>query len=165
MIKFLFGKAGSGKSHIGEAANLSYGFYFHDADRDLPDAFRKAVESGGGVTDTMREDFVMTIIATINRLAALHRDLCICQALIRDRARVRIQHAIPAVEFVWVDAPEEVISSRLESRRGHVASSSYSQRVNSLFEHPTVAHARFENDGDAAKFARQMTEIFGAQVE
>jgi gluconokinase len=162
MIKFLFGKAGSGKSHIGEVASRTYGFHFHDADRDLPDAFRKAMERGGGVTEEMREEFTAILIATIRRLASAHRDVCISQALVRNRIRERILQAVPSVELVWVDAPEDVIAARLESRPDHIASKPYARMVNSLFEAPTVPHARFINDGNAARFDEQMKTIFGA---
>ena len=70
---------------------------FHDADQDLPDAFRKAMERGGGVTEEMREEFTAILIATIARLASAHRDVCLCQALVRNRLRERILAAVPAV--------------------------------------------------------------------
>jgi gluconate kinase len=162
MIKFLFGKAGSGKSHIGEASR-AYGFYFHDADGDLPDDFRKAIERGGGVTDAMREAFLAAIIGTIRRLAAEHRDVCISQALVRDRLRVTILQAVPTVEYVWVDAPEDVLRARLESRPDHIAAKPYAEIVNGLFEAPTVPHVKFVNDGDAARFDEQMNAIFGSR--
>ncbi len=160
MIKFLFGKAGSGKSHIGEAASRSYGFHFHDADHDLPDSFRRAMERGGGVTEEMREEFLSALVETIKSVAAAHRDVCISQALVRDRLRVRLLEAVPSVQYVWVDAPEDVLSARLASRPGHIASKTYGRMVNSLFEPPTVPHAKFINDGDAARFAAQMKAIF-----
>jgi gluconokinase len=160
VIKFLFGKAGSGKSHIGEVASRSYGFYFHDADQDLPDAFRKAMERGGGVTEEMREEFTAILIATIERLASAHRDVCISQALVRNRIRERLLQAVPSVELVWVDAPDDVIAARLESRADHIASKTYARMVNDLFELPTVPHARFMNDGNAARFTEQMKAIF-----
>jgi gluconokinase len=160
MIKFLFGKAGSGKSHIGEAASRLYGFHFHDADQDLPDGFRKAMERGGGVTEEMREELTAILIATTERLASAHRDVCLCQALVRNRVRERILAAVPAVELVWVDAPDDVIAARLEGRPDHIASKTYARMVNSLFEPPTVPHAKFINDGSAVRFDEQMKAIF-----
>src|SRR5688572_9840153 len=106
MIKFLFGKAGSGKTHIGETAGRDYGFHFHDADHDLPESFRQAIAAGGGVTEKMREEYLETMIVTTQRLAAQRARLCVSQALFRDRMRLRILQAVPAVEFVWVDAPD-----------------------------------------------------------
>jgi gluconate kinase len=164
MIKFLFGKAGSGKSHIGEAASRSYGFHYHDADQDLPESFRKAIERGGGVTEEMREEYIAILIATVKRLAAAHPNVCIGQAMVRDRTRLRLLEAVPSVEFVWVDAPDNLILSRVESRPDHLASREYAQMVNRLFEVPTVPHAKFINDGDPARFAEQMRAIFGDQA-
>jgi gluconokinase len=164
VIKFLFGKAGSGKSHIGEVASRSYGVHFHDADRDLPDAFRKAMERGGGVTEEMREEFTAILIATIERLASAHRDVCISQALVRNRIRERILQAVPSVELVWVDAPDDVISARLESRPDHIASKPYAEMVNRLFEAPTVPHEKFVNDNDPVRFDAQMRAIFDARA-
>ena len=163
MIKFLFGKAGSGKSHIGEAASRLYGFHFHEADQDLPEAFRQAIAAGGGVTEKMRQEFLVVMIATLQRLASEHRNVCVSQALFRDRMRLRILEAVPAVEFVWVDAPDDVLWARLEARGGHIASRPYAQMVNRLFEIPTVPHAKFVNDDNAIRFAEQMKTIFSAR--
>ena len=163
MIKFLFGKAGSGKSHIGEAASRLYGFHFHDADHDLPEAFRQAIAAGGGVTEKMREEYLVVMIATLQRLVSEHLNVCVSQALFRDRMRLRILEAVPAVEFVWVDAPDDVLWARLEARGGHIASRPYAQMVNSLFEVPTVPHAKFVNDDNPIRFAEQMKAIFGAK--
>jgi gluconate kinase len=90
-----------------------------------------------------------------------HKDICVSQALVRDKYRRRILEAIPAVEFVWVDAPEDLILSRLENRAGHVAGKGYGVMVNRIFEMPTVAHVRFENGDDPAQFDAQLKAIFG----
>jgi carbohydrate kinase (thermoresistant glucokinase family) len=161
MLKFLFGKAGSGKSHIGRLASRRYGFHFHDADEDLPERFRRAIERQEKVSDEVREEYFENVIATIRRLMLAHQDVCVCQALVRNKYREKIQETIPSVEFVWVDAPDDVIASRLENRAGHLAPSGYAEMVNRIFEPPTVAHVRFENGNDPARFDDQMKAIFG----
>jgi carbohydrate kinase (thermoresistant glucokinase family) len=161
MIKLLFGKAGSGKSHIGKLSSLAYGYHFHDADDDLPEVFRKAIANRESVSDEVREEFIETIIATIRRLVLAHKDICMCQALPRNKYREKILKAIPSVEYVWVDAPDDLILSRLENRAGHIAQRSYAEMANRIFEIPTVAHVRFENGDDPIKFDDQMKAIFG----
>jgi carbohydrate kinase (thermoresistant glucokinase family) len=161
MITVLFGKAGSGKSHIGRMASLAYGLYFHDADDDLPERFRQAVARREKVTDEMREEYLEAMIAAAKRLMTDHRNLCICQALPRNRIRERILRAIPTAEFVWVDAPSELISSRLRARPGHVASVEYAETVNRIFEIPIVPHVKLVNGNDITKLRRQMNAIFG----
>lgn len=161
MVKLLFGKAGSGKSHIGRLASAAYGFHFHDADEDLPARFRQAIENQERVTEEAREEYIANVIATIRRLMLTHRDICVCQALIRNKFRERILESIPSVEFVWVDAAENVIRSRLENRTGHLASRAYAEMVNRIFEVPTVAHVKFENGNDPTRFDEQMKAIFG----
>lgn len=163
MIKVLFGKAGSGKSYIGQIASFAYGLHFHDADDDLPERFRKAMERREKVTEDMREEFTEAIVATARRLMACHRHICVCQALPRNRIRERILHAIPSVEFVWVDAPEEIVSSRLRQRPGHVASPEYAATVNRIFEAPTVPHVRLVNGSDPTELHRQLKTIFGGK--
>jgi gluconate kinase len=161
MIKLLFGKAGSGKSHIGRLSNLDYGFHFHDADEDLPERFRRAIENQEKVTDEVREEYIDIVIATIRRLMLAHEDICVCQALFRNKYREKILGAIPSVDYVWVDAPDDLILSRLANRAGHVASRSYAETVNRIFELPTVVHVKFVNGNDPVKFDRQMKAIFG----
>lgn len=165
MIKLLFGKAGSGKSYIGKLSSLTYGFHFHDADWDLPGDFRRAIENQERVTERMREDFIEIIIATIKCLMLTNKDICISQALFRNKYREKLLEAIPSVEYVWVDAPDDVILSRLENRAGHIASRRYAEMVNRVFEIPTVAHIRFENGNDPIKFDGQMKAIFEQEFE
>ena len=160
MIKLLFGKAGSGKSYIGKLSSLTYGFHFHDADWDLPGHFRRAIENQERVTEQMREDYIEIIIATIKRLMLTKKNICISQALPRNKYRAKIQAAIPSVEYVWVDAPDDLILSRLENRTRHIASRSYAEMVNRVFEIPTVAHIKFENGIDPIKLDHQMKTIF-----
>jgi carbohydrate kinase (thermoresistant glucokinase family) len=161
MIKLLFGKAGSGKSHIGRLASLAHGFHFHDADEDLPERFRTAIRRHERVTDEVREEYIENIIATTRRLALVHRDLCICQALFRNRYRESILAAIPSIEYVWIDAPDELILSRLQQRSGHLASTSYAEMVNRIFETPTIPHVRLENGNDPGRIDQQIRAIFG----
>lgn len=113
------------------------------------------------VTEEMRGEYIEIVIATIRRLMAAHEDLCVCQALPRNRYRERILEAIPSVEYVWVDAPDDLIGSRLENRAGHMASKRYADMVNRIFEMPTVPHVRFENGNDPIRFDEQMKAIFG----
>ena len=164
MIKLLFGKAGSGKSYIGKLASVAYAFHFHDADEDLPERFRRAIENQEKVTEEVREEYIRIIIATIRRLMLTHEDICVCQALVRNKYREKILEAIPSVEYVWVDAPDDLMSARLENRVGHIAPRGYAEMVNRIFEIPTVAHVRFENGDDPKKFDDQMKAIFGRNL-
>jgi carbohydrate kinase (thermoresistant glucokinase family) len=165
MIKFLFGKAGSGKSHIGRLASERYGFHFHDADEDLPERFRKAIERQEKVTDEVRGEYFENIIATIRRLTLAHARVCVCQALIRNKYREMILEAVPSVQFVWVEASDELVASRLKRRAGHLAPRPYAEFVNRIFEPPTVAHVRFENGDDPRRFDQQMEAIFGGKTQ
>ena len=113
----------------------------------------------------MREDYIEVIIATIKRLMLANKDICISQALLRNKYREKILAAIPSVEYVWVDAPEDLILSRLENRTRHIASRSYAEMVNRVFEIPTVAHIKFENGIDPVKFDDQMKAIFEQEFE
>ena len=157
----MFGKAGAGKSYIGKLASNRHGFHFHDADEDLPERFRQAIKNQERVTDEVRDEYIDRVIITLRRLTLANRRICVCQALFRNKYREKILEAIPSVEYVWVDAPDHLISSRLENRPGHVASRGYAEMVNRIFEVPTVAHVRFENGDDAIKFDEQITTIFG----
>jgi len=160
MIKMLFGKAGSGKSHVGEEASLVYGWHFHDADEDLPERFRRAIERQEQVTDDIREEYTEAIIRTARCLMAAHGNVCICQALPRNRVREKILRAIPSVEYVWIDAPDELITERLRGRSGHLASIEYAETMNRIFETPTVPHVKLVNGNDPAERHRQMSSIF-----
>ena len=163
MIKLLFGKAGSGKSYIGKLASSLYGLHFHDADEDLPERFSRAIKNQERVTDEVRDEYVDRIIATLGRLMLTSERICVCQALFRNKYREKILEAIPPVEYVWIDAPEHLISSRLGNRAGHLASRGYAEMSNRIFEVPTIAHVRLENGDDPIKVNQQITAIFGGK--
>lgn len=164
MLKLLFGKAGSGKSYVGRLASIAYGLHFHDADDDLPERFRAAIRNREKVTEEMRVEYAQGIVTAARRLMATHANLCICQALPRDRIRESLLRAIPSIEFVWVDAPEDLIAARLRERPGHLASMEYAASVNNIFEPPVVPHEKLLNGADPAKLRRQMQAIFGRKA-
>jgi gluconokinase len=160
VIVFLFGKAGCGKTHIGELASQRYGFHFYDADADLTERFREAIKHRRKVTDEIRDEYIERIIATIKRLRLTYRDICVSQALVRDKYRHRILDAIPNTQFVWVDAPDDIIAARLRARTGHPAPLAYAEMVNSAFETPSVEHVTLVNGTDQAVPAAQLDTIF-----
>jgi gluconokinase len=45
MLLILFGLPGSGKNFVGRILQEDFGFLFHDADDDLPDEMREAIQS------------------------------------------------------------------------------------------------------------------------
>lgn len=119
------------------------------------------MENQEKVTDAVREEYIAIVIATIRQLTLTHKDICICQALVRNKYREQILKAIPSIEYVWVDTPDDLILSRLENRVGHVAPRGYALMVNRIFEVPTIPHTKFENGNDPIRFDDQMKAIFG----
>jgi gluconate kinase len=159
MQLFLFGQIGSGKSYVGEFLRRRFGVYFHDADGDLPQSLREAVHRQLPISDKMRDEFTEAIIWRIKQLHADHNDFCVAQAIFKNKHREKLLRALPKLEFVWVQSPPDLVSTRLRERKGHLATAYYGEIVNPGFEAPTLPHLVIENTGDERLLHRQLSDL------
>jgi len=159
MKLLLFGQIGSGKSYVGELFQRKFEIPYHDADRDLPEEMKEAIRNHQPITEEMRDGFVERIIGRMHELSQQHAQLCIAQALFKNRHRLRILEAFPDLQMVWVRSNDVLIHTRLHERTGHVASQYYAQMVNPNFEEPVHAHQVIENTGDETWVHHQMLSV------
>ncbi len=145
MILFLFGVPGAGKSFVGRILRDEFGFYFHDADHDLPDSMRGALATKQPVTDAMRDHFFERVVASMRRLAAQHERLAVAQTLMKDKHRRVIQAAFPQAHFIRVESPPDLIESRFLQRTSYLIDLEDARRISAQFEPPTLHHRVLQN--------------------
>ncbi|MDJ1134401.1 gluconokinase [Streptomyces iconiensis] len=111
------GVSGSGKTTIGEALAPQLGVAFADADGFHPRANIDKMSAGVPLDD---EDRAPWLAAMADWLAehAGGGAVLVCSALKR-RYRDRLRRASPRLFFLHLDGSYELISERLEQRKGH----------------------------------------------
>ena len=113
------GVAGSGKSTVGPLVAAQLGVPFFDAD-DFHDAAAKAQMAAGiPLDDETRRPWLGRLHTLLVEHEATGAVLA-CSALKRSY-RVLLREHLPAISFVALVAPPEVLAARLAARHGHYA--------------------------------------------
>jgi carbohydrate kinase (thermoresistant glucokinase family) len=117
MLVVVMGVAGVGKTTVGELVADQLELPFHDADDFHSEANRRKMAAGVPLTEKDREPWLRDLARRMRAWEAEGGAVVACSAL-RRRHRDLLARAGP-VRFVWLDAEEETIRSRLASRKGH----------------------------------------------
>ncbi len=159
---FLFGLAGAGKTYLGRLIAERFGYTAYDLDSDLTPEMREAIAAKLPYTEEMRDEFFDVVIRRIAELKVLHPRLVLMQAAYKERHRIKVRQAYPEIQFVWVDAPLEIIQQRLTARRDAI-SPEYALSIMANFEPPCDLSMRLVNDLSAHDdLARRFEELLRA---
>ena len=163
MLLILFGLPGAGKSYVGGVLRDAYGFHLHESDDDIPDDYRRLVQSGQVVSDERRDDYHRRLLDRIAALAHQHPRLAVAVPLLRQKHRDWIRTRFPAAHFILVQvADPERWAERLASRT-HTVSVDYARKVLTLYEPPRLEHFVLDNsDQGEANVRRQLDGILRA---
>jgi gluconokinase len=122
VVVIVMGVTGAGKTTIGKLLAHKLGWGFADADDFHPAANVQKMSRGIPLDDADRVPWLQAMHDAIVRWNASGRNVVLsCSALknsYRDRLRDR------SVQFVYLKGDRDLILSRLNSRRGHFATSS-----------------------------------------
>ena len=141
---FFFGLAGAGKTYCGKLLSAHFGYHCYDLDADCTSEMREAIAEGRPFTEELRDHFFAIVTQRIGELRLTHSKLLVMQAAYKERHRAMVVSHHPGLRMVWVDAPDELISHRLQSR-GDSVSAKYASRIRANFEAP-VGGLRLLND-------------------
>lgn len=148
MVIILFGLAGVGKTYAGEVLSQKYGFHFVDGDAWLTDDMRNVIAKKSNFTQEMIDEFTNVIIANIKALKDRGvNNIIFSQALYRQKNRKQIMKSIADVNFVQVNAKDEVIEKRILSR-GNTVNLAFARSFQEYFQPmPNVCIINNNSDG------------------
>ncbi|MFG3260089.1 gluconokinase [Streptomyces sp. NPDC048172] len=113
------GVSGSGKSTVGERLAGRLGLPFADADDFHPPENIRKMAAGQPLDDADRTPWLAAMADWLSeRVRSGEGGVLVCSALKR-RYRDRLRRATPALFFLHLDGPEELIAERLRARKGH----------------------------------------------
>jgi gluconate kinase len=157
MLLILFGLPGAGKSFAGRLLRDRFGFFFHEADDDIPDDYKRDVAAGQVVDDVRRDAYHRHLLDRLAELLAAHPRLAVAVPLLRDRHRRWIQERFPESIFILVRCDPSRWRARLDSRPTHTVGLDYAQKILSLYEPPTIPHTILDDTADGpAEIERQL---------
>lgn len=115
----VMGVSGSGKTTIAEGVVSHTGMTFAEADTFHPRANIAKMESGVALTDEDRRPWLEALNAWMRERSAGGDSTVITCSALRRSYRDVLRAGLPALHFVHLDGPAEVIRERITSRRGH----------------------------------------------
>ena len=161
VLVILFGLPGAGKSYAGQMLSAEFGFYFHEADDDIPADYRRLVEAGQVVGEDRRDDYHRRLLDRLAELSAAHPRLAVALPLLRDRHRIWLRERFPEAVMILVQCDPARWEARLDART-HTISLEYARKVAGMFEPPTIAHLTLDDSLDGPEGVRlQLRAIVG----
>ncbi|MBD3671804.1 MAG: AAA family ATPase [Gammaproteobacteria bacterium] len=157
-VLFLFGLAGSGKNYVADIISRRTDYHHYDADNDITDEMREALEQGRPFTDAIRDRYFKFLADRILDYGQQYPRLLVTQAVYRRRHRKYLLDRIPNLLFVYIQADESVISKRLSTRKEGIDLSTASV-LRADFETPDVSMHVITNNGDNEQLMQQLSEL------
>lgn len=149
-LYFLFGKAGSGKSFIGDYLQNHYNWRHFDADQLLTEELKTYIALENPMPVALIDDYMAILKQQIRDFyQAQTLPIVISQAMYRNKNRLNLLQAFPSLKLVWVTAEDPICYQRIQQRHDTV-SVRYAQKISPLFEAPAgFSHAVLVNNGHA----------------
>lgn len=160
MIIIVFGLAAAGKTYVGKLISKYFDFYHEDADQWLTLDMKEYVQEEKIFTLGMLDDFTSNIIMNIEKLATIHKNLVISQALYRTKNRevIRDHFQDRDVVFLHIDADDEVIYQRLV-KRGDWVMPDYAKAMRHFFQSMDNAIKINNNQNGEAPILEQLQNV------
>jgi gluconate kinase len=161
MLIYLFGLPAAGKNYVGGVLAEEFGYTFYDGDLDLTPEMRAAVRDERPFTNEMRDRFYAALVERIAALRREHPYLAFGQATFKERHRRLIADAFPDVNFVLVEAEEDVRLARL-ARGDNPVTVEYARRIAAFFEPPQHPHYVITNNNGRRDVVLQLALLLAA---
>lgn len=162
-VIFFFGISGAGKSFVGDVIGEQTDWFVYHADDDITSEMKQALANRQPFTESMRDTFFALMTERIKTLLKEHPKLIITQGAYKQKNRSALLKAIPDMEMVWVEAPQELILSRLGHRKDGISPESAAALVKD-FEPPVEPYKVIHNNGDADHVIQQLNQYYGKLI-
>lgn len=159
-VIYLFGVAGSGKSHIGQLIAKHSDYQAYEADNDLTAEMQVAIQNKQHFTDAMRDRYYQLILSNIKSLLSKHSRLVVMQGTYKQRHRDLLQQALgDDLALVEVSADQKIILDRLKTR-GTLVDPEYANYIAINYQPPTQHTPKIINNSDESDIIRQLNQVF-----
>jgi gluconokinase len=107
----------------------------------------------------VRDAFFEKVVDRIRQLREHESKLVVSQAIYKEKHRELILRSFPDAQFIWVQAPLNVIADRLGRRTDNPATLAYAEKILALFEPPQIRHFVLDNADGKDVVMRQIEAI------
>lgn len=118
-IYIVMGVSGSGKTTVGKLLAERLELPFHDADDFHPAANIEKMSNGIPLTDADRAGWLADMAAAITRWETSGGAVLACSALKEAYRQTLQKGARELIRWVFLDGSRELLSDRIEHRKGH----------------------------------------------
>ncbi|MEL7180868.1 MAG: gluconokinase [Pseudomonadota bacterium] len=155
----VMGVSGCGKTTVGKKIAHICGGTFLDGDDFHPPENVAHMRSGKPLTDAMRWPWLDRLAAAVNSERRYELTIFACSAL-RKAYRDHLRSAIGDLRVVYLDAPQDLIVSRVTQRSGHFMPVSLVRSQFATLEPPKDVYARIDMRLPPKTIAEKLEEIF-----
>ena len=137
-VYFLFGKAGAGKSYVGNFIQLNFNIPHFDAEELLTNEMKNSIATARQFTQEMINTYMITVkekIKIFYKSIPENSAVVISQAAYRNINRLDILKEFPEIKFVMIHAESEICLARINARNNGVTAS-YAKEMEQYFELP-----------------------------
>lgn len=141
----VMGVSGCGKSTVGAAFAHAIGGRFLDGDDYHPQGNVDHMAAGKPLTDDMRWPWLTLLSQAVNTARETEDTVFACSAL-RRAYRNFLRQRIPALEVIYLDAPQDVVGARMAARTDHFMPASLLDSQLATLEKPATTFASLRID-------------------
>ncbi|MBI4088979.1 AAA family ATPase [Candidatus Kaiserbacteria bacterium] len=116
----LFGLPGTGKSTVGARLARELQYEFHDMDNTLPEEMREKLKRNEIIQEKEFTEYLTSFIKDVSTLTLVHKKgLVVAAGIFKEKHRKMLLDAIPQHVVLVLNAPIEVLRTRLRNRPRH----------------------------------------------
>lgn len=141
----VMGVSGCGKSTVGAAFAEALGGRFLDGDDYHPQSNVDHMVAGHPLTDEMRWPWLSLLADAVNTTRETTDTVFACSAL-RRAYRNFLRQRIPQLNIIYLEAPREVVASRMAARQDHFMPTSLLESQLATLEPPAKPFAELRID-------------------